>query len=105
MIADFGRESGAARPSGVAATERSRRTSANVRPAPKAPILRKFRRESPSQNPGVLPRMVNMMSPPLKVKYVAGLYTLTVNLKLSPRNRNLAKYLPLLEGIRLRQQN
>src|SRR2546421_5412431 len=50
----------------VPADARSRNISANVSPAPKAPILRKPRRVTPSQNRCFSPQMVNMAGPPFK---------------------------------------
>src|SRR5437588_8584943 len=47
----------------LAACARKRSMSASVRPAPKAPMRRKFRRERPSQNCWRAPRMVNMAGP------------------------------------------
>src|SRR5260370_37565577 len=51
---------------GVPAEARSRNISAKVSPAPKAPIFRKPRRVTPSQNRCFSPQMVNMAGPPFK---------------------------------------
>src|SRR5437870_13903477 len=50
----------------VPADARNRNISAKVSPAPKAPILRKPRRVTPSQNRCFSPQMVNMAGPPFK---------------------------------------
>ena len=50
----------------VPAEARSRNISAKVSPAPKAPIFRKPRRVTPSQNRCFSPQMVNMAGPPFK---------------------------------------
>src|SRR5437899_1536771 len=50
----------------VPADARNRNISAKVSPAPKAPILRKLRRVTPSQNRCFSPQMVNMAGPPFK---------------------------------------
>ncbi len=51
----------------VAATAeaRSRNISARVSPAPNAPICKKLRRVSPSQNFCLAPKSVNIAFPPL----------------------------------------
>src|SRR5882762_224386 len=50
----------------VPAEARSRNISSKVSPAPKAPIFRKPRRVTPSQNRCFSPQMVNMAGPPFK---------------------------------------
>src|ERR1022692_1138590 len=73
MMADFGRD-GAAWFGSAPAFACKRSISARVKPAPKAPILRKVRRLTPSQNPCLDPRNVNIQITPLKnVKCAAGL--------------------------------
>src|SRR5207253_10057736 len=68
MMADLGVEVGAAAGVLVAiALERS--MSARVRPAPKAPILRKLRRLMPSQNLGALPSRLIIGPPYSSVGY------------------------------------
>jgi hypothetical protein len=47
----------------VPAIARSRNMSASVRPAPRAPILRKLRRLMPSQKRCLAPKIVNIMAP------------------------------------------
>src|SRR5438132_7381356 len=42
----------------------ARSMSASVRPAPKAPIFRKLRRDTPSQNCWAEPRRFNIFDPP-----------------------------------------
>src|SRR5260370_3377160 len=66
MMAAFG--DGVGPPAGVAAeaglAAGARRTSANVRPAPNAPMRRKLRRFRPSQKRRRSPQNVSMINPP-----------------------------------------
>src|SRR5258708_22104842 len=64
MMAAFGDGVGPPVGAVVALAARARRTSASVRPAPNAPMRRKFRRLMPSQKRRRSPRNVSINNPP-----------------------------------------